>query len=112
MPDFEILQYQTVDGRAPFAEWHNSIKDFQAWARIQTQIVRLAFGLFGDFKSLAHGVVELRLHFGPGYRVYFGRHGMRIIILLCGGDKSTQREDILMAYKYWTDYKRRIDEAL
>ena len=63
-------------------------------------------GNFGDHRSVGEGVIELRIDFGPGYRVYVAPHGEEIIVLLCAGDKSTQQEDIANAHEYWADFKR------
>jgi putative addiction module killer protein len=82
-----------------FARWHSAIKDARARARIADRIDRLASGNFGDVAPVGEGISELRLHFGPGYRLYFMRRGELIILLLCGGDKSTQRRDIEIARK-------------
>lgn len=77
-----------------FARWHGAIKDVRTRARIADRIDRLAKGNPGDVAPVGEGVSELRLHFGPGYRIYFVRRGELIIVLLCGGDKSTQRRDV------------------
>ena len=71
------------------------------------QVDRMELNLFGDARPIGDGLSELRIHFGPGYRVYFGKEGKRIILLLCGGDKSSQAKDIKQAKKYWDDHKRR-----
>ena len=107
MDSKEILQYQTATGRVPFREWLLSLKDEVARARIRVQIDRLKLGNTGDTKPIGEGVLELRLHFGPGFRIYFGQDGAKFIILLCGGDKSDQHRDIKRAQEYWEDYKRR-----
>ena len=80
-----------------FVAWRASLRDVVARRRIGARIDRLAFGNFGDAKSVGEKVFELRLDFGPGYRVYFARHGDRIVILLCGGDKGSQARDIARA---------------
>ena len=67
-------------------------------------------GNFGDTRSVGEGVQELRIPFGPGYRVYFGREADAIVILLCGGDKSTQTRDIERAHDYWRDHRSRVHE--
>lgn len=103
----EILHYQTIRGKDQFAEWWDSLKDVRARARINARLDRLKAGNFGDVKLVATGVWELRFHFGPGYRVYFGLDGGVLVILLCGGDKSTQESDIKIARGYWLDYLRR-----
>lgn len=71
------------------------------------RIDRLSLGNLGDGKPVGSGVQELRIDFGPGYRVYIGQDGARLILLLCGGDKSSQAKDIQAAHAYWADYKRR-----
>ena len=80
-----------------FARWFAGLRDARARARIVNRIDRLMLGLIGDAKAVGGGVSELRIHYGPGYRLYFTRQGDRIILLLCGGDKSTQRADIARA---------------
>lgn len=86
-----------IEVTSQFTSWFESLKDRQAKARISTRIERLAQGHFGDWKQVNESVGELRLHFGPGYRLYFKRRGRTIIILLCGGDKAHQGRDIEMA---------------
>lgn len=93
----EILEYQTSSGKVPFREWLLSLKGLHTRARIRARIDRLQLGNFGDCKSLGQGLIELRLHFGAGYRLYIGREGQRAIILLCGGDKGSQPSDIQRA---------------
>ncbi len=80
-----------------FSDWIDGLRDLQGRARIQVRIERLASGLSGDVKSVGHGVSELRIDCGPGYRVYFKKQGREMIILLAGGDKSTQAKDIKAA---------------
>ncbi len=103
----EVLEYLTEDGRNPFRDWLEALKDTEARARIRVRINRIRLGNFGDSKSVGSGVNELRIPHGPGYRVYFGRHGGQVVILLCGGDKRTQARDIEMAHVAWADYMRR-----
>ena len=102
----DVQVYQTTDGREPFNEWLVSIRDIETQARIRARLERLEDGNLGDCQSVGEGVFELRLHFGAGYRVYFGQIGNTIILLLCGGDKSSQRQDIKRAKTYWMEYKR------
>lgn len=101
----EIQIYRTPNGRQPFTEWLESTRDTNTQERIQARIERLEEGNFGDYKSVGDGVYELRLNFGPGYRTYFGQIGGAIVLLLCGGDKSSQRRDIGQAKAYWREYK-------
>jgi len=79
--------------------------------RIRARLDRLRLGYFGDCKGVGDGVFELRLHFGAGYRIYFGRHWNKIIVLLTGGDKGGQQRDIERAKIYWQDYRRRMHES-
>lgn len=79
-----------------FRDWHRGLKDIRAQVRIQTRIDRLSVGLFGDAKFF-DGIGELRIDYGPGYRVYFVKRGNTVVILLSGGDKSTQKKDIKQA---------------
>lgn len=102
----EIRTYRRPDGVSPFDRWLAKLKDERASARVLVQIDRLRLGLAGDWKPVGEGVFELRVHEGKGYRVYFARDGKAIVVLLCGGDKSTQRRDIDMAKAYWRAYRR------
>jgi len=104
--EISIEIYQDERGREPFTEWLNSIKDQQTVARIDNRLERVRRGNFGDYRSLGGGLYELRLQFGPGYRIYYGRIGEELVILLAGGDKSTQPRDIRRAQQLWEDYKR------
>ena len=82
---------------ATFRNWHRGLRDRRAAARVTSRIERLADGHVGDVKFIAEGVSELRIDYGPGYRIYFTRRGTTIYLLLCGGDKSTQDRDIKTA---------------
>jgi putative addiction module killer protein len=103
----ELLRYQHVDGREPFTEWLTAIRDKIAAARIRIRLRQVEAGNFGDCDAVGEGVVELRIHVGAGYRVYCGRHGKAVVLLLCGGDKSTQARDIKRAKELWSEWKRR-----
>ena len=105
---FIICIYQTTEGKKPFKNWLESIKDKLIISRIHARIARIEYGNFGDSKSVGLGIMELRLAFGSGYRIYYGVSQHKIIILLTGGDKSSQYSDIKTAQKYWNDYLRRI----
>jgi len=98
--------YVTPDGETPFTEWLEALRDIKARAKTRVRLDRLRLGNLGDCKPLGEGISELRIDFGPGYRVYFGQAGSRTIVLLCGGDKSTQKTDIKKAQRYWADYTR------
>jgi len=82
-----------------FSRWLDGLRDIRAKAKIIARIDRLALGNPGDVDSVGGGVSEMRIHFGPGYRVYFAQRGREVVILLCGGDKSSQRSDIAAAKK-------------
>ncbi|HFT8006399.1 TPA: type II toxin-antitoxin system RelE/ParE family toxin [Burkholderia cenocepacia] len=104
---FELLRYQRDDGREPFTEWLNAVRDKLAQARIRERLRRVQTGNFGDCEPVGEGVVELRVHVGAGYRVYFGRHDRALVLLLSGGDKASQSDDIRRAKEHWSNWKRR-----
>jgi putative addiction module killer protein len=103
----EVREYQAVDGKTPVAQWLSGLRDSAARARIVSRLDRLKAGLLGDWKSVGESVCELRIDYGPGYRVYYAQDGEALIILLCGGDKRSQAKDIKRAHAYWKDYKAR-----
>lgn len=102
----EVVQYETEEGQCPFSEWFDSL-DTSAALKVRTAVARMEAGNLGDVKPVGEGVSERRIDFGPGYRVYFGQDGRRLIVLLAGGTKRRQRGDIERAKAYWADYKRR-----
>ena len=106
----EVRVYARSDGGEPFTQWLRGLRDGQTRNRIRQRIARIRLGNFGDVRSVGEGVHELRIQFGPGFRVYFGREDDAVVILLCGGDKSTQARDIERAHDYWRDYRSRSDE--
>src|SRR2546428_12787873 len=91
----ELELSATEEGRVPFTEWLDSRRDIRGREKIRARLNRIRLGNFGDSSSGGEGVEELRIDFGPGCRVYFGQAGTKIVLLLCGGDKSTQTQDIL-----------------
>jgi len=97
----EIRIFQTRSGIRPFANWIEFLNDKKTVSRIYARLDRLATGHYGDYKSVRDGVLELRLHFGSGYRIYFAEAGEFIVILLVGGDKASRFKDIALAKKYW-----------
>ncbi len=103
----EILRYVTVAGKDLIGDWLNELHDPQARARIVSRITRLSAGNFGDCKPLQAGIWELRIDWGPGYRVYYAMVRRECVLLLLGGDKRKQRGDISRAIAFWNDYKRR-----
>lgn len=100
-----LVIYETPSGGRPFSEWLAGLRDVRARARIRARLNRLRLGNFGDCKSVGAGVSELRVDFGPGYRVYFGTEDHRIVVLLCGGNKRRQSTDIERAKAYWKEHK-------
>ncbi len=102
----EVVQYETEEGACPFADWFDGL-DARAAAKVRTAIARIETGNLGDVKPVGEGVSERRIDFGPGYRVYFGQDGQRLVILLLGGTKKRQQRDIAQAKAYWRDYKQR-----
>lgn len=101
---YEIVLYQDKNGKEPLTIWLNGLEK-KTRNRIRARILTIQAGNLGDYKSVGQGVFELRFFFDGGWRIYFGREGNEIIVLLCGGDKSTQKRDIETAKEYWKDYK-------
>jgi putative addiction module killer protein len=107
-PKEELLPcYVTAEGKKPIGTWLESLDDLRAKEFIQARLNQLKQGLLGDAKSVGEGVFELRIFYGPAYRVYFGQTAPGRQLLLCGGEKSTQVQDIIKAKQYWQDYKQR-----
>lgn len=102
----DVREYNDREGRSPFAAWFDELNS-QAAAKVATALTRLAAGNFSNVRGVGSGVFEVRIDFGPGYRVYFGKDGERVVILLGGGAKKRQQRDIENALSHWEDYKRR-----
>jgi putative addiction module killer protein len=103
----EIRRYVTEKGTDVIGEWLAELKDARTRAKVAARIARLATGNFGDCKPIRSGVWELRINWGPGYRVYYAMAERTCVLLLCGGDKRRQAVDIKRAIEYWEDYQRR-----
>lgn len=101
----KLQAYRTSNGREPFTEWLISIHDRNTRNRIERRLDRIRSGNFGDYRSVGAGVFELRFSFDAGYRIYFGEVDDTIVLLLCGGDESSQARDIERAKRYWLSYK-------
>jgi len=106
-PRVILEEYLTSEGRSPFRDWLHSLKDRQARARIRVQLARLALGNWGDIKPVGQGVSELRINYGPGYRIYLAARDSTWVLLLGGGTKKRQQTDIRKAHDCWNDYQRR-----
>lgn len=102
----DIREYCDPDGRTLFGAWFDRLNS-EAARRVSTALYRLGLGNYSNVKSVGEGVFEYRIDFGPGYRVYFGKDGERIVILLCGGTKKRQQDDIALARDCWQIYRRR-----
>jgi putative addiction module killer protein len=109
MPD--VRHYVTAAGVDVFSQWMDGLRDRQASSRVLARIGRLALGNFGDCKPVGGSVLELRIDWGPGYRVYCARMGQTVVLLLCGGDKRNQQRDIEDAKAYFEDYKARTSKV-
>ena len=105
-----INEYLDASGKSPYAEWLSQLRDAKTRAKIIMRVDKMELGLFGDVEPIGEGLSELRIHYGSGYRVYYGKEGRHVYLLLCGGDKSTQSKDIKKAKAYWKDYKLRNDD--
>jgi len=106
----ELRFYRTLDGKEPFTHWFETLKDKKIKAQLKNRLERVAVGNNGDCKALGDGIFELRVHYGPGYRMYFAEKGNYFILLLAGGTKANQKKDIKNAKAYWEDFKERTNE--
>ena len=103
---YRLEYYLEDDGRAPFTEWLLTLRDRDAHARISSRLNRVKLGNFGIIKALGDGVIELKIDYGPGYRVYYAMNGKTVVFLLIGGDKTTQTKDVKTAKAYWKRQQR------
>jgi putative addiction module killer protein len=101
----DIREYHDRDDHSPFREWFDRLNPGAA-QKVTTSLYRVGLGNFSNVKSVGGGVFECKIHFGPGYRVYFGKDGERMVILLGGGTKQRQQNDIRLSLDRWEDYKR------
>ncbi len=101
-----IREYQDRDGHSPFSEWLKNL-NAEAARKVTTALYRIGLGNFSHVKSVGSGVLECKINFGPGYRVYFGKDGESLVLLLAGGTKQRQQNDIRHAIERWDDYKSR-----
>ncbi len=104
---YTLAYYLTGTGQKPFKEWLDGLQDIAARQKVRIRLDRVRLGNLGKNRSLGEGVYELKIHYGPGYRVYYGMEKKTVVLLLLGGDKSSQKKDIAQARIYWQDYKRR-----
>jgi putative addiction module killer protein len=102
-----IDYYKTADGTCPYERWIRSLKDSTARGRINARLANVRLGNFGNSRGVGEGVCELKIDYGPGYRVYYAQHGNSVVILLMGGTKQGQDDDIAQAKEYWADFKAR-----
>ena len=102
----EIVEYVDEQGESPFGKWFADITP-QAALKVRRALARMELGNFGDSKTVGEGVIEYRIPYGPGYRLYYGRDGKMLVILLMGGTKQRQQRDIAKAHRHWADYKER-----
>ena len=106
----QIEYYQAADGHIPYLEWFDTLRDRKTQQRVDARLAHVRVGNLGSHRSVGEGVTELKLDFGPGYRLYIGQRGAELVLLLCGGDKSTQQKDIDTARSYWAEYRKRHDQ--
>jgi len=106
----KLAEYLDHPGQSPFAAWFGSL-DAQAAAKVTVSLARIERGNLSNVKSVGAGVLEYRIDWGPGYRIYFGKDGDQLVILLAGGTKRRQQRDIEQAQQRWADYKQRKKEG-
>ncbi len=107
MKEKTLVSYTDSNGKCPFEDWLNSMRNIKARANVRSRLARVRLGNFGNCEPVGSGVLELKIYFGPGYRVYFAIENQEIVVLLCGGDKGTQSNDIQKAKAYWEDWRVR-----
>jgi putative addiction module killer protein len=112
MIEREIKKLELQNGVVPFDEWFDSLRDRKMQVAVDARLTRVRAGNFGDFKSVGGGVFELRISFGPGLRVYYGLHGREMVVLLAGGDKSTQSRNIRRAQELWQQFTKYASKRL
>jgi putative addiction module killer protein len=100
----DVREYLTAEGKNPYRQWLDTL-DVTTRARIQARVLRFSTGNLGDHRSVGGGVCEARVMFGPGYRIYFGKDGQQLVLLLLGGDKSTQAANVAQAQASWKAYQ-------
>jgi putative addiction module killer protein len=105
--EYTLKIYETRSGAEPLTEWLNDLKDQKARIAIRMRLARMQLGNFGYCEPVGEGVSEMKIDLGPGYRVYYGMIGKKIVLLLCGGGKKTQNKDIRQALEFFKDHKQR-----
>lgn len=103
----ELRRYRTAKERIPYSDWLQDLDD-ATFGRVSAYVDRMKYGNFGKSEPVGQGVSGLKIDFGPGYRVYYIRDGRAVVVLLCGGDKSSQQADIRQAHAFAADYRRRL----
>jgi putative addiction module killer protein len=101
----KLVEYKDKNGKSPFKLWLNELQNQKAQVIIDARLTRVRLGNLGHCRAVGGGVLELKIDFGPGYRIYFGQDGESLVVLLVGGDKKSQASDIKKAKLYWLDYK-------
>jgi putative addiction module killer protein len=110
-PRYEVIFYADENDKRPFEKWIESLKDIRAKGKVLAKIEHMSDGNFGDHKRYGGGVAEVRIHYGPGYRIYYGMDDETLIVLLCGGDKSSQTKNFKQAKAFWKDYLENVRET-
>jgi putative addiction module killer protein len=108
--NIDVLYFENDNGESPYLEWESKL-DTAARAATRIRINRVRLGNFGDCEPVGDGLSELKIHLGPGYRIYFGKLKDTVVIILCGGDKKSQRRDIKKAKEYWQLYKNSLKKS-
>ncbi|MBI5179094.1 MAG: type II toxin-antitoxin system RelE/ParE family toxin [Nitrospinae bacterium] len=102
-----LREYVNAAGRNHFRDWLDGLGTAQPRYIVDARLTRIANGNFGDCEPVGDGVMEFRIHYGPGYRIYFGQEGGNIVILLAGGEKKSQRKDITLVKSLWREYRKK-----